>query len=145
MPQLTLPIAKGDLALTALVNVGTQTAHQLLAAGQSLPPGVWLTAVIDTGASLSCVSRQVLRQLGLQPIGQGTSQTALGAMSADIYRVSLSLLASPTSIGSMLTFGDMNVLELATSGGPDALIGMDILLTCKLLLDGPARRFTIDF
>jgi len=27
----------------------------------------------------------------------------------------------------------------------DVLIGMDVLLECKLMLDGPARQFSIEF
>ncbi len=34
---------------------------------------------------------------------------------------------------------------LATLPDADVLIGLDILLNCKTLLDGPARRFTIEF
>jgi hypothetical protein len=146
MPQLTLPIVAGDLGLTALVNVGTQKARDMLASGQSLPSGVWVTAAIDTGATLTCVSSVVLHQLGLTPTGQGSSQTARGPMLADVYRVSLSLLESKSSSGPMLTFADMNVLELMTSVGAfDVFIGMDVILTCKLLIDGPGRQFTLDF
>jgi hypothetical protein len=29
--------------------------------------------------------------------------------------------------------------------GADVLIGLDVLLTCKLILDGPARQFTLEF
>lgn len=146
MPQLTLPIIAGDLTLTALLNVGAQKAHDMLASGQPLPRGVWATAAIDTGSTLTSVSRAVLRQLGLMPTGQGISQTPRGPMVADIYRVSLSLLESPNSPGPMLTFSDMNILELSASlGAVDALIGMDVLLTCKLLVDGPAGQFTLDF
>ncbi len=65
---------------------------------------------------------------------------------ADIYRVSLSLLDSPGGHVPMLTFNDMRVLELTSPlAGVDVLIGMDVLLTCRLLVDGPAHLFAIDF
>jgi hypothetical protein len=146
MPQLRLPIVGGELALTALVNVGSRGAHDLLASGQPLPRGVWAAAVIDTGTTLTCVSHTVLRQFGLTAAGQGSSQTALGPMVADVYRVSLSLLAYPGSPGPVLTFADMNVLEVPTlTGGVDVLVGMDVVLTCNLSVEGPARQFTLDF
>jgi hypothetical protein len=146
MPQLTLPIVAGELALTCLVNVGTQEAYDLLAARQVLPSGSWVAGVIDTGTTLSCVSRPVLRQLGSAKAGQGPTQTALGPMVADLYRVSLSLLAYPGPPGPMLSFSDMPVLELASSiGGTDVLVGMDVVQTCKLIVDGPGGSFTLDF
>jgi hypothetical protein len=46
----------------------------------------------------------------------------------------------------MLTVRDLLVSELTTTlPNIDMLIGMDILLDCKLLLDGPARRFVLEF
>jgi hypothetical protein len=38
------------------------------------------------------------------------------------------------------------VMELPLAlANVDVLIGMDILLGCRMLLDGPARQFTLDF
>jgi hypothetical protein len=146
MPQLTLPIVAGELALTGYASVGTQQAHALLASGQPLPRGAWVSAVVDTGTTLTCVSRAILRQLGLAPVGHGTTQTAHGPLVADVYRVSLSLLGHPGSAGPMLTFGDMKVLELVTPIGPiEVLVGMDVVLACKMTVDGPAGQFTFDF
>jgi hypothetical protein len=45
-----------------------------------------------------------------------------------------------------LTFTDLLVTELAAQlPDADVLIGLDVLLTCKLILDGPGRTFTLDF
>jgi hypothetical protein len=46
----------------------------------------------------------------------------------------------------MLTRSDLVVMEL-TDAIPDVdvLIGLDIFLDCRLLLDGPGRQFTLDF
>jgi len=40
---------------------------------------------------------------------------------------------------------DLLVMEMPSVLPVDVLIGMDVLLTCKLLLDGPARQFTLEF
>jgi hypothetical protein len=48
--------------------------------------------------------------------------------------------------GVALTVPDLLVSELTTHlVDMEALIGLDVLLTCKLLLDGPARRFALEF
>jgi hypothetical protein len=40
----------------------------------------------------------------------------------------------------------MNVLELANPiPGVDVLVGMDVILTCKMMVDGPVGQFTLDF
>ena len=146
MAQLTFPIVSGELALTVLVNVGTQRARDLLALAQPLPSGVWGTAVIDTASTLTCVSRPVLQQFGLTPVGQGSSQTAAGLMLVDIYRISLSIPPHQNLPGPILTSADMNVMELAAPiPGVDVLIGMDLLLTIKATIDGPLGQFTLEF
>ncbi len=144
MAQLTLPILAADLELTALVNVGKQRMEELVQTGQALPRAVVGKAVIDTCSTLTCVAPAVARQLGLTPIGRATSQTALGQMKANVYRVSLSLLDSPTPVGPLLTFGEMDVLELPTAPGVAVLVGMDVILACKLFVDGPARSFVLE-
>jgi hypothetical protein len=46
----------------------------------------------------------------------------------------------------MRTFPDRNVLELANPiPGLDVLIGMDLLLTIKMILDGPRKQFILEF
>jgi hypothetical protein len=36
-------------------------------------------------------------------------------------------------------------MELAPGFAFDVLIGMDVLMSCKMLVDGPAGSFTLDF
>jgi hypothetical protein len=36
-------------------------------------------------------------------------------------------------------------MELPLGTPVDVLIGMDVLLGCRMLLDGPGRQFTLDF
>jgi hypothetical protein len=46
----------------------------------------------------------------------------------------------------MLTRRDLVVMEMPIPvPGVEVLIGLDILLDCKLLLDGPARQLTLEF
>jgi hypothetical protein len=40
---------------------------------------------------------------------------------------------------------DLLVMEMPAGLPLDVLIGMDVLLGCRLTLDGPARQFTLDF
>jgi hypothetical protein len=40
---------------------------------------------------------------------------------------------------------DLEVMELPSQIAADVLIGMDVLLQCRMLLDGPGGQFTLDF
>lgn len=88
----------------------------------------------------------MLQQLGLTSTGQGSSQTAGGLAAVNLFEVSLRIPSPGNDPGSMLTRLDLMVMELPSPiPGVDVLIGLDILLDCKMLLDGPARRFTLEF
>jgi hypothetical protein len=40
---------------------------------------------------------------------------------------------------------DLLVMEMPSALPVDVLIGMDVIRTCKLLVDGPVGLFTLDF
>lgn len=40
---------------------------------------------------------------------------------------------------------DLLIIELPSSIGYDVLIGMDVLRSCRLLVDGPTGGFTLEF
>ena len=122
-----------------------ETQAQLAAGKETLAP-LWGTAAIDTGTSITCIARDVLAKLGTKPVKQATSQTASGQFVVDLYKVSLSIPAPGPTTGPMFTVRELTVMEMSeTIPGLEALIGLDILLQCKLLLDGPARTFTLEF
>ena len=53
---------------------------------------------------------------------------------------------SAQTVRTWLTLPDLLVTELMiTLPDADVLIGLDVPLKIKLLLDGPARSFTLDF
>jgi len=59
--------------------------------------------------------------------------------------VSLSIVG-PTGMGPSLVQPSLEVVELTTPiPNIDVLLGMDVLLQCRLLIDGPARQFTLMF
>src|SRR5262249_49228583 len=123
---------------------GNDTAT-LVVAGQPVPPPIATRGEIDTGASVTAVAPWVLRQLALRPAGFAANQTASGTVQVDLYQVSLSITDPANPGGPMLAHPTLLVSELAVTLPADVLIGMDVLLECQLLLDGPAGRFTLIF
>ncbi len=119
----------------------------LLASGQSVPPPLQARGQIDTGSDLTAVAASLLQALGATPATvTATTTTAGGKVKVRLFEVSLSItdpLQSPTA---WLTEPDLLVTELATVlPTTDVLIGLDVLLTCKMALDGPARLFSMEF
>jgi len=95
---------------------------------------------------MTAVASWVLRHLKIPAATTAVTQTASGQAQVKLYEVSLSL-SDPASSGKvMLTKPDLLVTELPASlADADVLIGLDILLDCKLILDGPSRLFSLDF
>jgi hypothetical protein len=146
MAQLTFPIPSGELKLTVIVGHNRKALAAVLAAGQPPPSPIWTTGVVDTGTNVTSVTPLVLQQLGLFSTGQATSHTVSGQTAANLFEVSLSIPPPGNVAGPMLTRRDLTVMEMPSPiPGVEVLIGLDILLDCKLLLDGPAREFTLEF
>jgi hypothetical protein len=87
-----------------------------------------------------------VQRLGLTPSAQGGSHTVGGQVSTTLYEVSISIPPPRNMPGPMLTRGSLTVMELPIAiPGIDMLIGLDLLLDCKLTVDGPGRQFTLEF
>jgi hypothetical protein len=146
MAQLTFPVTGLELRLPVIVGLDRSTMVARLSAGQAPGPSVWTEAVLDTGSNITCISQPLVQRLGLVPAAQGGSHTVGGQVAASLYEVSLSIPPPQNLPGPLLTRSSLIVMELPlTIPGIDMLIGLDLLLECKLLLDGPGRWFTLEF
>src|SRR5262249_49665083 len=61
------------------------------------------------------------------------------------YRVSLHIRDAQAPNLPMLTLPSLLVMELPPGPPCDVLIGMDVLMGCKLIVDGPGKQFTFEF
>ncbi len=62
------------------------------------------------------------------------------------FKVSLSIFGTAGGAGPVFLRTEWTVMELPASlPGIGALIGMDLLSECRLLVDGPARQFVLEF
>jgi hypothetical protein len=95
MPHLTMQIAPGGPLVDILVGVSQARQEALLRAGQPVPQVVQIRALIDTGASATCIDPAELQKLGLSPTGViavHTPSTGNQAHNLNQYDVSLILL-----------------------------------------------------
>ena len=146
MPHLTLQVAPGGPIIDVAVGVSRARSQALQASGHPVPNPVQVRALVDTGASCTCIDPSVLASLGLSPTGVAaihTPSTAQKPHSANQYDVSLVLLHPKLS----LTFHTVPVVEahLSAVQGIQALIGRDLLSNCLFVYDGQSGRFTLAF
>lgn len=117
----------------------------LKAQGIPIPEPRRLRALVDTGATCSCVDKAILQSFGLTPSGftyVHTASTGKSPLAVNQYDVSF-WLAENQIESLMLTipvieadFGHQTI---------NCLIGMDVLKNCVLHVDGPARTAELHY
>jgi hypothetical protein len=146
MPRLEYPVVPDGLLADVMVGWNRPTTAAALAGGTPIAIPVRARGVVDTGTDVSAVSTTVLRQLGLAPVRSTTTHTAAGTVGVNLYRVSLGITDFADPVATELVEPDLLIMEWAAPpAGIDVLIGLDVLLGCQFTLDGPGRRFAIDF
>jgi Aspartyl protease len=145
--HFTLQTSPNGPILNALVAVSQARSAALTAADQEIPNSVPVFALVDTGASCTCVDPAVLASLKLTPTGNvsvNTPSTGATPHSADQYDVALIV---PAANGPPLIFQTIPVIssDLLSAQGFHALIGRDILDRCVLIYNGHMGQFTLAF
>lgn len=120
----------------------------MLGAGQEPPAPFVGHALIDTGATDSCIHPVVTAHLGLEP--RGTALVHTPSTGGDPHRVTLvdlSIFLIPSGEGTPLDLPSVSAMEteLLRTQGIHALIGQDVLARCVLEHDGPQQRFTLSW
>ncbi len=146
MPQLTFPIAAAELWVDVRVNLPAPMLASLQAGGLSAPPSIPARAEIDTGSDVTVIAPWILTQLGIPPqVTTAKTQSIAGSVSVRLFRVSLSILDASRPHLPWFVQPDLLVMELPVGFPVEVLIGMDVILGCRMLVDGPARLLTLDF
>jgi hypothetical protein len=145
MDRLTFPIKPAGLVVDVRVNLDAGTLNALRAASQPIPVSISTTGLIDTGTDISAVAPSVLQQLGVPVYGYGRTQAVGGSVPVRLFKVTVFVLDEMQPHLPWLDRGDLVVMELPVALPVDVLIGMDILLGCRLLVDGPAKQFMLEY
>lgn len=149
MPHFSLQISQKGALLLAFIGVSTPRRDALKAAGQTVPDIVQIQALIDTGASATCLDPSVLKTLSLTPTGSAiieTPSTEGKPVTVDQYDVSL--IVPPADLKQIPLIVDtlpVVCVSLLESFGYHALIGRDILEKCMLLYNGSTKWFTLAY
>jgi predicted aspartyl protease len=101
--------------------------------------------LVDTGASMSAVDRDVARRLKLESPG-AVEWRAINQAHADItpLRSAAVQIADDPRHWELQLIEIPNVQDRIAGYRLIAILGLDFLDRCKLTLDGPARTFTLE-
>jgi len=135
--------------LDALVGVSKAWSDVLTANGQAAPAAQRIRALLDTGASCTCIDPSVMTALGLTPTGRiqiNTPSTGATPHMADQYDVGIAIPPGVPSHPSLI-FPTVAVTasHLLATQGFHALIGRDILRGCLLTYNGTTGTFTLAY
>lgn len=146
MPHFTLSIGPDGPMLDAVVAVSEGRGLSLQAANQPLPSPVKIRALLDTGASCTCVDPSVPAALGLTPTGIAQLTVASGATEPrEEFDVSLFIPAKPGDAPMVFRTIKVVATPLKAAQGFDALIGRDILSLCVVTYNGSVNLFTVAY
>jgi hypothetical protein len=125
------------------VSIPTALAQVLAAQNQVAPPPATGIALIDTGATRSCVDSKIISQLGVNPIGVITTGTAGGPVQQSLFPARFRFPGE----GLDLEFSSVIGADLAGQNiaGRNiiVLVGRDVLSHCQLIYNGPGGFFTL--
>ena len=146
MSPLTFPVAPSGLVVPVLVSLCGPDLAGLIAAGQPPPAPLLVRGLIDTGCDLTGISAILANRLGLKQLRQAKTHAAGGQMAVNVFEMSLSI-TDPAAVGApMFVHPYLTVTELPyPPAGLDVLIGLDVILEGRLLIDGATRSFTLEF
>lgn len=145
MPHLTVSFSSSGPLIDLSVGVSAQRRGALEKAGVQVPPFQRARALIDTGASATCIDPAILKPLGLTPTGTihiHTPSTSGKPYICEQFDVGLGI-DHPKDPMVLLTV-PVIATELAAQG-ISALIGRDVLASCLLIYNGVEGTFTLGF
>jgi hypothetical protein len=146
MPHFTLQVSADGPVATAYVQLSGPRRKALEEVGQPIPEAIPIRALVDTGASCTCVDPVVMKKLQIAPTGSvpmHTPSTGQTPHHADQYDVTI-IIPGASAGDAPLIFETISVVgtDLAVQG-IDALIGRDILSRCILHYNGDLGFFSL--
>lgn len=136
-PQLVL-LNRGPV-LQITVGLAQSMAQPLLQQGITLPTPLSGLALIDTGASVTCIDEAAAQQLQLPVVGTTQMVSASHAnVQQNIYPVQIELVGANITIESPQTMA-----AALAAQGLLMLIGRDVLANCTLFYNGPTGQITL--
>lgn len=154
MPLCTIRVPPLLLALKGPVLPVRVRLPDVVAKLRNADPSVTGIAMVDTGATRSCISKKAAEALALKPVGTITIGGVGGAKEHSLVRVTFEFvqqlqptigLAEPPVMQPVIRIADAEVVEVDIDNqGIMMLIGRDVLAASALTYDGPTGEWTLE-
>ena len=147
MPHFSIAIGPGGPLLDAIVGVSQARLAALTAASQPMPSAQRVRALLDTGASCTCVDPSILAALSIPSTGTtlvNSPTTGSSPQTVNVYDVGI-LIPGATLPPLFLSTVAVAELELLQVQGFHVLIGRDILASCVVHYNGPLKLVTVSY
>jgi predicted aspartyl protease len=130
--------------LSIVVGVGAATLDKRTQQGLFIPDGLVVTALIDTGAGITGISRRIIDHLGLEPFDSVPVYTPQHdtPVQSQIYDLSVTL---PGHDQTGKYIPELHVIESKFQGEIEVLIGRDVLQQGVMFYDGVNCQYTLAF
>ena len=107
-----------------------------------LPSPITGIALVDTGATRSCVHGLIMRNLGVNPIGVVTSGTAAGPVPHNLFPAHFTFPAAGIDVNFSSVVGVDLTGQIINGQQLIALIGRDVLSLGIFVYNGPMGTFS---
>ncbi|HET6883282.1 MAG TPA: aspartyl protease family protein [Pirellulales bacterium] len=147
MPSLTIAIPQDGPLVNIAIGTSSARMQALRAAGASVPTPASCRGLVDTGASVSAIDRQIAQQLGLAPTGFTlihTPSTGVQPHVAAQFDISLAIMMDNQHL-HMLPVSFLVIESDLSTQGFGALIGRDVLALGLLMYHGHAGIMSLAF
>ena len=138
IPSL-VALQQRDPVVQVSVSVEQNIAQQLLAQGIALPAPETGLALIDTGATSTCIDDAAAVRLGLPTIDVVTIASASHASTQqNVHPIQIEVIGLPITISAPRA-----IAAPLAAQGLLVLIGRDVLQHCTLFYNGPTGSFSL--
>lgn len=146
MPYFTRPIdPERGLILNAIIGVSKARLDTLELMGETVPDPVGIEGLVDTGASRTCLTPEVIAPLDLTPGEPIVAYTPSGSTEMATYDIGILIFSSSRETPFKIPNLQVAISEDLQQQNLQCLIGLDILSKCLLTYDGKAGVYTLAF
>ena len=140
MPCLTVQF---DPVHGPLITLGISPAHSVAQEPTAVRVLTQITALVDTGASLTSVTPEIAEKVGLTLLGKTPMMSASETTETNLYLADIAIPFGEPGQSAHGMVSDARVMEFQMDGGNfQMLLGRDILCRGLFQMVGYDKRFT---
>lgn len=145
MPHFTRQVDAKGLTINAIFTVSDARAEALRSVNLQVPNPVVVQGLVDTGASHTCVTPDIIQALDIFPIDATNVLTPSGSMAVNLYDIGLTIYSTEEEVPYRIPNLTVSVAEALLRQDLRCLIGMDVLSRCLLMYNGVTGLYTLAF